>query len=113
MGFIRHPDFGSMPRAACGPDRFRADQTNEELRDAIYNGISYDVAWEMLRERSVFLPAEEDVPFEVVKGRCQEPAHFIQGRRMSDEPPSATCEKMQIRDFHGIGGLKICCLERA
>jgi len=39
-----------------------ADQTREDLHSAIENGMDYYAAWEMLRERYLFLPDEDDVP---------------------------------------------------
>ena len=39
-----------------------ARQTREELCSAIENGMDYFAAWEMVRERYVFLPSEEDMP---------------------------------------------------
>lgn len=39
-----------------------SDQTEEEYCQAIEDGMSPDGAWEMLRERYLFPPSEEDVP---------------------------------------------------
>jgi hypothetical protein len=39
-----------------------ATQTKDDLCSAIEDGMDYYAAWEMLRERYLFLPTEEDVP---------------------------------------------------
>jgi len=39
-----------------------ADQTNKEYLDGIMNGMLPHESWEAVRERHMFLPAEEDVP---------------------------------------------------
>jgi hypothetical protein len=39
-----------------------ATQTKDDLGSAIEDGMDYYAAWEMLRERYLFLPTEEDVP---------------------------------------------------
>ena len=39
-----------------------ATQTKDDLASAIEGGMDYYAAWEMLRERYLFLPTEEDVP---------------------------------------------------
>jgi hypothetical protein len=39
-----------------------ASQTRDALYSAIEDGMDYYAAWEMLRERYLFLPTEEDVP---------------------------------------------------
>lgn len=44
-------------------DRLKAaeDRTWEELEDLIQEGVDYYAAWEMVREKYAFLPAEEHV----------------------------------------------------
>jgi hypothetical protein len=39
-----------------------AQQTNKEYQDGITNGMLPHESWEAVRERYLFLPAEEDVP---------------------------------------------------
>jgi hypothetical protein len=39
-----------------------AQQTNKEYQNGITNGMLSHESWEVVRERYLFLPAEEDVP---------------------------------------------------
>lgn len=39
-----------------------ADNTGEALADCIESGMSYDQAWEYVREQYLFFPSEEDMP---------------------------------------------------
>ena len=39
-----------------------AQQTQDELDELLSEGMNYDQAWELVREKYLFLPSEEDVP---------------------------------------------------
>lgn len=42
--------------------RQAAENTVEDLINCIHRGMKYDQAWELVRERYLFLPSEEDQP---------------------------------------------------
>ena len=56
--------YAELEKAGTLDDRAQkaSDQTRDDLASAIEDGMDYFAAWEMLRERYLFLPTEDDVP---------------------------------------------------